>query len=408
MTQEQWVKAVFVAIPLMLIGLRLIRLPWPLRIPAAAVCGFIVGALLVYWLPTGILAYLVSFSIMAGIYAILSLGLNSQWGLTGHLNFGIAGFFAIGAFTSALITMSMPTGVLASYAKQAFGLEMPFLVGVLAAAIVAGLVAFLIAIPVLKLREDYLAIATLGIAEVIRLAFQNERWLANGPQPLRGIPRPLACLVEDPTCAWLPDSLATWLTPLAQRDYIFPYLVIVALFVAIIYVALERISRSPWGRALRAVREEESSAAMNGKNVASLRIQSFVVGGVIMGIAGALYGPYVISISYSHFRPLFATFLVWVMLMLGGSGNNRGAILGAFIIWGVWSGTAFLADAITPLLSLISEDFASRSPYLRWMLVAILLELIVLYRPKGLLKEQKTVSQFLPKELPRQTPRTKT
>lgn len=401
MIQEQWVKAVFVAIPLMLIGLRLIRLPWLLRIPAAAVCGFVVGALLVYWLPTGILAYLVSFSIMAGIYAILSLGLNSQWGLTGHLNFGIAGFFAIGAFTSALITMSMPTGVLANYAKQAFGLEMPFLVGVLAAAVVAGLVAFLIAIPVLKLREDYLAIATLGIAEVIRLAFQNERWLANGPQPLRGIPRPLACLVEDPICAWLPDSLATWLTPLAQRDYIFPYLVIVALFVAIIYVALERISRSPWGRALRAVREEESSAAMNGKNVASLRIQSFVVGGVIMGIAGALYGPYVISISYSHFQPLFATFLVWVMLMLGGSGNNRGAILGAFIIWGVWSGTAFLADAITPLLSLISEDFASRSPYLRWMLVAILLELIVLYRPKGLLKEQKIVSQFLPREISR-------
>lgn len=404
MIQEQWVKAVFVAIPLALIGLRLIRLHWALRIPAAAACGFVVAALLVAWLPTGILAYLVSFSIMAGIYAVLSLGLNSQWGLTGHLNFGIAGFFAIGAFTSALFTMSMPTGLLANYAKQAFGLEMPFLVGVLAAAIIAGLVAFLIAIPVLKLREDYLAIATLGIAEVIRLAFQNERWLANGPQPLRGIPRPLACLVEDPACAWLPDTVATWLTPLAQRDYIFPYLVIVAVFVAVIYVALERISRSPWGRALRAVREEESSAAMSGKNVASLRVQSFVVGGVIMGIAGALYAPYVISISYSHFRPLFATFLVWVMLMLGGSGNNRGAILGAFIIWGVWSGTAFLADAITPLLSLISEDFASRSPYLRWMLVAILLELIVLYRPKGLLQEQKVVSQFLPSSKSR--PRT--
>lgn len=405
MTQEQWLKALFVAVPLALLGLGLIRVHWALRVPAAIVAGVVVAALMVAWLPTGILAYLVSFSIMAGIYAMLSLGLNSQWGLTGHLNFGIAGFFAIGAFTSALFTMTMPTGVLANYAKQAFGLEMPFLVGVLAAAVVAGLIAFLIAIPVLKLREDYLAIATLGIAEVIRLIFQNERWLANGPQPLRGIPRPLACVVEDPACAWLPDSLATWLSPLAQRDYIFPYLVIVALFVAITYLALERIARSPWGRALRAVREEESSAAMSGKNVASLRVQSFVVGGVIMGIAGALYGPYVISISYSHFNPLFATFLVWVMLMLGGSGNNRGAILGAFIIWGVWSGTAFLADAITPLLSLISEDFASRSPYLRWMLVAVLLLVIVLYRPKGLLQEQKVVSRFMPREDERQAAR---
>lgn len=396
MTHESWLKALFVAIPLALLGLRLIRLHWALRLPAAVVGGFVVAALLVAVLPSGILSYLISFSIMAGIYAILSLGLNSQWGLTGHLNFGIAGFFAIGAFTSALFTMAMPTGVLATYAKQAFGLELPFLVGVAAAAIVAGLVALLIAIPVLKLREDYLAIATLGIAEVIRLILQNERWLANGPQPLRGITRPLSCVVEEPSCAWLPESAAAFLAPLVQRDYLFLYLVIVSVFLAVIYVALERISRSPWGRALRAVREEEASAAMNGKNVTSLRIQSFVVGGVIMGIAGALYGPYVVSIDYSHFRPLFATFLVWVMLLLGGSGNNRGAILGAFIIWGVWSGTAFLADAITPVLSLVSDEFASRSPYLRWMLVAILLEVIVLYRPMGLLKEEKVVSRFLP------------
>lgn len=396
MNAEALAKAVFVAIPLALLGLRLLPLRWALRVPASIVAGAGLAMVLVLSLSPGILGYLISFSIMASIYAVLSLGLNSQWGLTGHLNFGVAGFFAMGAFTSALITSTAPTGVLANYSQQAFGLEMPFLIGVAAAAIATGLLAFLIAIPVLKLREDYLAIATLGIAEVIRLVFQNERWLANGPQPLRGIPRPLSCLVEDGGCSWLPTGVVNFLEPLAQRDYIFVYLVIVTLFVALIYVALERISRSPWGRALRAVREEESSAAMNGKNVASLRIQSFVVGGVIMGIAGALYGPYVASIDYSHFRPLFATFLVWVMLMLGGSGNNRGAILGAFIIWGVWSGTAFLAEAITPVLSMISSDFASRTPYLRWMLVAILLEVIVLYRPAGLLKEQKVVSRFLP------------
>jgi branched-chain amino acid transport system permease protein len=396
MDQASWVKVTFLTIPLLLLALWLIRLRWTLRLPAAAVAGFIAATVLVAALSEGNLAYLVSFATMAGIYAVLSLGLNSQWGLTGHLNFGIAGFFAVGAFTAALFTTAAPTGILAQYAQQAFGLELPFLVGVAAAAVLAGIAAFLIAIPVLRLREDYLAIATLGIAEVIRLIFQNERWLANGPQPLRGIPRPLSCLVQEPACAWLPEPLTGFVAPLVQRDYLFVYLVIVTLVLAVVYVALERISRSPWGRALRAVREEESSAAMNGKNVTSLRVQSFVVGGVIMGIAGALYAHYVSSIDYSHFQALFATFLVWVMLMLGGSGNNKGAVLGAFIIWAVWSGTAFLADIVSPVLSLISEDLASRSPYLRWALVAILLELIVLYRPKGLLREEKVVSRFIP------------
>jgi branched-chain amino acid transport system permease protein len=314
------------------------------------------------------------------------------------LNFGIAGFFAVGAFTAALFTTTVPTGVLAQYAQQAFGLEMPFLVGVAAAAVVAAIVGFLVSVPVLRLRLDFLAIATLGIAEIIRLIFQNERWLANGPQPMRGIPRPLECLFTDPVCSWLPQPLATWLDPLAQRDYIFVYLVIVAVFLAVIYLALERIARSPWGRVLRAVRDEEASAAMSGKNVTGYRIESFVVGSFIMGIGGAVYAHYVISIDYSHFNPLFATFIVWVMVMLGGSGNNKGAILGAFAIWAVWSGTAFLVDMAGPALQAISPDLPARSAYLRWMLVAILLAAIVLYRPEGLIKERKVVSDFLPKD----------
>ncbi len=170
---------------------------------------------------------------------------------------------------------------------------------------------------------------------------------------------------------------------------------LVSLAVALLYVIIEQASRSPWGRVLRAVREEEASAAMSGKNVTSFRIQSFVVGAIVMGIGGAVYAHYVVTIDYSHFRPLFATFLVWVMLMLGGSGNNKGAVLGAFIIWGVWSGTAFLADALEPVLSSISEDLPARTPYVRWLLVAVLLEVIVLYRPEGLIKEEKVVSKFL-------------
>ena len=388
------IKGTLLAIPAVLLLGFLLPEGRVWRLPAALIGGIAGAVALVIILPPGHLAYVVSFSVMAGIYAILALGLNTQWGYNGHLNFGIAGFFAVGAFTSALFTLAMPAGLAAQYSRQAFGLEMPFLVGVAAAAIVAGVVAFLIAIPVLRLRLDFLAIATIGIAEIIRLIFQNERWLANGPQPLRGIPRPLACLFENPACDWLPAWGHALVGPLTPREYPYFYLVVVALFAAGLYLALERVCRSPWGRVLRAVRDEEASAAMSGKNVAAVRMQSFVVGGVIMGIAGALYAHFVVTIDYSHFHALFATFLVWVMLMLGGSGNNKGAIIGGIIVWGVWSGTAILATALGPVLAFISDDLPGRAVYIRWMLVALMLTAIVLYRPQGLFKEEKWVSRF--------------
>ncbi|MGH7102197.1 MAG: branched-chain amino acid ABC transporter permease [Acetobacteraceae bacterium] len=397
MQQILIVRAVFLIVPLTILAWWVIRLRPALRVPLGIIAGVVVSFGLAAELPTGILAYLVTFSTMASIYAVLSLGLNSQWGLAGHPNFGIAGFFAVGAFTEALFTTTMPTGILAQYSKQAFGLDMPFLAGVLAAAVITAIVGFLVSVPVLRLRTDFLAIATLGIAELIRLVFQNERWLANGPQPLRGIPQPLICVFQHPSCSWLPGSVSAFLTPVALRDYIYLYLVIVVLFLAVIYLLLERISRSPWGRVLRAVRDEEASAAMSGKNVTFYRIESFVVGAFIMGIGGALYTNFILSIDYSHFQPLFATFIIWVMLMFGGSGNNRGAILGAFVIWAIWSGTSFVIHFLSPVLQAISPDLTSRSAFLRWTLIAILLGLVVLFRPEGLIRERKVVSDFLPK-----------
>jgi len=392
------IKAALLGVPLgLLIGrpllarLRMGRLGYLLIGPL----GFGLGLGLLWVVPPGILAYLVSLIIMASIFSVFSLGLNVQWGYTGLFNIGIAGFFAIGAFTSALFTKAMPTGIEAIYTKQAFGLEMPFLVGVLAAAVVCGIIAFLIGFPTLRLREDYLAIATIGIAEIIRLIFQSERWLANGPQPLRGIPRPLYCLFQDPPCEWLPKVVQRWLEPLEPTDYNFFYLLVVVLFVGLIYLAIERAIRSPWGRVLRAIREEETSTAMSGKNIFAFKMQSLVVGSMIMGIGGALYAHYMVSIDYAHFTPLYGTFIIWVMLMLGGSGNNRGAILGAFVIWGVWVGTTFLTDLINPLLEAISPALPARSPYIRYLLIAILLEAILLWRPQGILGEEKRVSTLL-------------
>jgi len=319
----------------------------------------------------GIIAYLVSLAIMAGIYAVFALGLNIQSGYTGLVNFGIAGFFCIGAYTSAMITTPMPTGVYAQYVHQIFGLNLPFVFGLLGAALVCGIVALLIGIPTLRLglREDYLAIATLGIAETVRLIFNNETWLANGPRGLMGLPQPLHELVE-------------------PKNYNYIYLIIIVLIVILIYLLIERAIRSPWGRVLRAIREDEVSASMSGKDIFHFKMQSLIFGAMVMGIGGALYAHYTKAISPSVFTPLYGTFIIWVMLIAGGSGNNKGAILGAYVIWGIWIGTTFLTD-------LLPHTLKARAPYIRFLIIGVLLEFILLYRPQGLLGEEKKVSKLI-------------
>ena len=315
----------------------------------------------------GILRFLASFAIMASIYAIFSMGLNVHWGYTGLLNYGIAGFFAVGAYASALITTPMPTGVLADYVDQAIGLNQPFLVGVLGAAIAAGLVAVLVGLLTLRLREGYLAIATIGIAETIRLFFNNEPWLANGPEGLIGLPRPLHGLV-------------------APRYYNYVYLVIVLAFLGIIYVAVERGIRSPWGRVLRAIREDEVMASADGKNVFMFKLQALILGAMIMGIGGALYAHYSATIQPGVFTPLFGTFIIWAMLTLGGTGNNRGAILGAFVVWALWSWSTFF------ILKVVPPGLATRAPFIRYVLIGLLLVVILLKRPRGIIGEERQVS----------------
>jgi len=317
----------------------------------------------------GILSFLASFAIMASIYAIFSIGLNVQWGYTGLLNFGIAGFFAIGAYTSALVTTPRPTGVLADYVDQAIGLNQPFLVGVLAAAVVAGLLAALIGLLTLRLSGSYLAISTLGVAESVRLFFNNEPWLANGPQGLVGLPRPLGGLVP-------------------PRYYNYIYLVIVLAFLAVIYIAIERGIRSPWGRVLRAVREDEVMASADGKNVFLFKLQSLILGAMIMGIAGALYAHFSGAIQPGVFTSLFGTFIIWTMLTLGGTGNNKGAIFGSFLVWALWSWSTFFINRIVP------AGFQTRAPFIRYVLIGLILIIVLVKRPRGILGEERQVSRF--------------
>jgi len=300
------------------------------------------------WL--SLLAYSVFFLNLVGIYAVLVLGLNMQWGMTGQFNIGVAGFFAVGAYTSAILTTGPSDDWLG-------GFDLPFLAGLVGAVIVTIPIAWVIGRITARLRTDYLAIATIGIAEIIRLFFLNEGWLSNGTRGIPGIDTPFNVGNAG-------------------------YLLIVTLFVAGTYWLVEIAQRSPWGRVLRAIRDNEAATAAAGKDVARFRLEAFVVGSCIMALGGGLYAHFVGFISPEAFRPLYGTFLVWVMLIAGGSGNNRGVLLGALVVWIIWSSTEILAGLMPT--ALIGSESAFRI-----FLIGVLLQIILVSRPQGLLPEKR-------------------
>ena len=321
----------------------------------------------------GVVSYGTSFAIMAGIYAIFALGLNVHWGYTGLFNIGIAGFFALGAYTTSLLTTAPPDpGLFEDFVFGGdlpntlgalnLGIELWFLAAVLVAGLACGILALAIGLVTLRLRDDYLAIATLGIAESIRLVFLNERWLANGSKGLYRIPKYLGDLVS-------------------PHNYQYLYVVVVVVVLIVLYVAVERAIKSPWGRVLRAIREDETTAAAVGKNVFGYKLQAFVFGAVIMGIGGALYAHHIRFVNPLTFDPLLATFVIWAMLMVGGSGNNKGAILGALVVWGIWTGTQFLPGFFS-------------DPNFRFFMIGLLIVAVILVRPGGILGEERSMSRI--------------
>jgi branched-chain amino acid transport system permease protein len=336
----------------------------------------------------GFISFLTVFLTTVAIFAIFALGLNVQWGYTGIFNFGIVAFFMVGAYTSALVTKEPSSS---EFVKYVGGLDLAeglgplnlegltgFILGALAAAVVSGIVAFLIAIPALRLREDYLAIATIGVAEVLRRIAIEEEGLVNGTRGLTGIPRPLHDLVSPP-------------------DYKFIYLAIAVVVLVIIFIAIERGARSPWGRVLKAIREDELATAASGKNIFAFRMQAFVLGAMIMGIGGAVYSANQGSIVPDTFSHFFGTFIIWAMLMVGGSGSNRGAILGAYVVWGFWT----LTGLVQPHLPAALE---ARTSYIRDLLIGLLIVVTLLLRPHGLMGEEKRVSLFAEQESKREAP----
>ncbi|TMJ38237.1 MAG: branched-chain amino acid ABC transporter permease [Alphaproteobacteria bacterium] len=305
--------------------------------------------------PIGLLFYLVAFLIFGGIYAILCLALNVQWGFGGLFNAGIAGFFAVGAYTSALLT-AQPSET------HVGGFELPVPLGILAAAMTAGITGWAVARICIRLKSDYLAMASIGIAEILRMVIVNEDWLTNGSLGITNIPRPFDGLVEG-----------------RAADILF--LAVVWVIVAIIYIICNRLYDSPWGRTLRAVRDNEDAARAVGKDVDAFRLQTFVIGAALMGVAGALSAHYFRFLSPEATEPLLITFLVWVMLMAGGSGNNKGAILGALSVWAIWSMTEIFANRLP-------AELATRSSYIRMLLIGLLLQFVLQKYRSGLLPER--------------------
>lgn len=313
----------------------------------------------------GYLIYLVTLMTMCGIYAVFALGLNIQWGFTGLFNVGVAGFAAVGAYAQALLTTPV-------FERHIGGIELPIPIAMLIAMVFSAIVAFAIAKVCIRLRSDYLAIATIGIAEIIRLIFKNELWATNGPRGVSQIPKAFEGL------------------PLPWSQ--FAFLGMVLAIVAVIYLALERARVSPWGRVMTAIRENEEAAAAVGKNVESFRLESFVIGAALMGLGGALLAQYLKQIDPNVFEPATATFLVWVMLIAGGSANNKGAILGAFLLYAVWSGTQILSGMLPNEIVVFGYEIGNlqvRSAYVRIFLIGLILQFILQRRPEGLLPEKR-------------------
>ena len=324
--------------------------------------------------------FLISVLVIAGVFALATLALNIQWGYTGLFNIGVGGFMAVGAYTAAILTtaLSDPPPFLPGHLG---GFSMPFIVGLLAAMAMAGFVGLLIALPTLRLRADYLAIATIGLAEIIRLYINNALTITGGTFTIRGLPRP----DQDFTDLWaFLTGESVDVGPVLSSVIIFAVVISVIL---VVYLVLERSTRSPWGRVLKGIREDEDAAQALGKNTFRYKVQVFVLGSMIMGAAGALLVAWFrVAEATSTFVPA-DTFLIWIMLIVGGSGNHKGAILGAILVWGLFS-FAILFTRWLP------EFLQSNFSFIRLAAVGLILILLMMFRPQGILGEERMISKM--------------
>ena len=396
------------------------------------------------------------------ISAIMALGVNLQWGFAGLFNVGIMGFVALGGLATVIVSMPpttdawaagggrillglamgaativagillwarLPRGrmrglVVAAVLVLGFalfrtvfdggvsaveavnpastgylgGLGLPILLAWPLGGVLAAGAAWIIGKTALGLRSDYLAIATLGIAEIIIAVMKNEDWLARGVKNVIGLPRPLPYevdLQQDPGFAATASSLG--LDPVtASTLYVkLGYSALFTVVLVILLILAQRALHSPWGRMMRAIRDNEVAAEAMGKDVTRRHLQIFILGSAVCGIAGAMMTTLDSQLTPGAYQPLRFTFLIWVMVIVGGSGNNLGSVLGGFLIWFLWVQVEPLGLwALELLTSGMAEDNALRmhlidsAAHMRLLTMGIVLLLVLRFSPKGLLPEK--------------------
>ena len=400
------------------------------------------------------------------ISAIMALGVNIQWGYAGILNAGTMGFVALGGLSVILISNPPVMGAIALggtkmliallifiinivlsiylYKKKhskvlAFilfivgffiaryfyidasksienfnpvtsgylgGLDMPVIFSWVAGGCFAALAAWVIGRISLNLRFDYLAIATLGISEIIISILKNEEWLSRGVKNVVDIKRPVPYELDIQQASWFRDVVINFMptdiqSPQMVTQYIndasviFVKLAYTATFIAtlVLLVLLANLAlNSPWGRKVRAIRDNEDAASAMGKNVNKQRLQIFILGSVIAGIAGAMLTTYDGQFTPGGYTPLRYTFLIWVMVIVGGAGNNLGSIIGGFLIWIIWIEVEpigfWIADLFSGSDSIIKQYIIDRAQFFRLIFMGILLLLVMRFMPNGILPEK--------------------
>ncbi|MBL4917497.1 branched-chain amino acid ABC transporter permease [Szabonella alba] len=399
---------------------------------------------------------------MALVSAIMALGVNIQWGYAGLFNVGVMGFAALGGLAVVLtasapepeawraggpgILLALVLGAVTVtaavqvYKRMAPGLaRMVLLLGVLiggfflfravldpnvaaveainpsvsgnlgglglpvvlawpAGGLLAAAAAWVIGKTALGLRSDYLAIATLGIAEIVIAVMKNEDWLARGVKNVIGLPRPVPYevnLQRDPgfldwAQGWGFDPV-TASSVLVKLSYCGLFLVVL---LAIVWLS-EMALRSPWGRMMRAIRDNEVAAEAMGKDVTRRHLQIFILGSAVIGIAGAMMTTLDGQLTPGTYQPLRFTFLIWVMVIVGGSGNNWGAVLGGFLIWWLWVmveplGLALIAGITSGMAegSWLKSHLQDASAHMRLLTMGVILLLVLRFSPRGLIPEK--------------------
>ena len=294
------------------------------------------------------ISFIVLMLIVVCFMAILALALNFQWGLGGMVNFGLAGFYALGAYACALLIL-----------KGGFNTFFATLGAMVIVAAVCGVVAL---VTLRVTDEDYFAIVTLGVGEMLRLVVLNEDWLTKGALGLSGIPQPFG----------------EWVAP---ESYAYFMLALLLVLLAATVWVLNRLARAPFGRIVRAVREDDVVAATLGKHVLWARVRIFAVGGALIGLAGSLHAFYYRYIDPTQFSSVVIAY-AFIAVIAGGRGAHLGTIFGAFVVMVLLEGSRFVKDLI-PVLD--SDQVAA----IRIILIGVCLIALLIYRPRGFMREYR-------------------